>query len=220
MNNNQQNSTKLIQYYDLFPIPVLCTMIPESFSTSMESLFSLELKGKEDGVLEEAYGKRTKNSYILHLPEFKELSNYILKCAADFGKNYGLPYNDFKFSQSWLSVKEPGQSHTVHTHPNSIISGVFYFGPSNEKTSAINFHPFLTPGNGPSINMNQQMNTSKYNASTVGFDFIPGQLLIFPSSLQHSVPVNNTDLPRYSLAFNIVPTQGLGEEASLTELKF
>ena len=77
MNNSQQNPTKLIQYYDLFPIPVLCTMIPESFSTSMESLFSLELRGKEDGIQEEAYGKRTNNSYILHLPEFKELSDFL-----------------------------------------------------------------------------------------------------------------------------------------------
>tara|TARA_B110000858_G_scaffold77830_1_gene90254 strand:- start:1078 stop:1740 length:663 start_codon:yes stop_codon:yes gene_type:complete len=220
MNDNQQNITEEIKYHDLFPTPVLSTMIPESFSKSMDNLFSLELMGKEDGIEEEAYGKRTINSYILHLPEFKELSDYILKCAVDFGKNYGLPYNDFKFSQSWLSVKTPGQSHTIHTHPNSLISGVFYFGPSNQKTSAIHFHPFLSPGNGPSINMNQQINTSKYCSSHIGFDFIPGQLLLFPSSLQHSVPVNDTDLPRYSLAFNIVPTYGLGEEASLTELKF
>lgn len=36
--------------------------------------------------------------------------------------------------------KHPGQHHTMHTHPNSLISGVFYFGESEEGIPAIKFH--------------------------------------------------------------------------------
>lgn len=218
MENNNQDING--QYHELFPIPVLSTMVPENLSNIIPDLFDLELLGEENGIQEKEYGKRTKNSYILHIPKFKGLHDYILKYAFDFACNYGLPYDGLKFSQSWLSVKSPGQFHTTHTHPNSIISGVFYFGPSDSKTPAIRFHPYISTGSGPTINMNQQYNVSKYSMTSIDFDFIAGQLLIFPSSLQHSVPINETELTRYSLAFNIVPTHGLGEEASLTELKF
>lgn len=219
MENNNQDLNR--EYHDVFPTPILSTMIPVELSNVIPDLFDLELLGKEEGVSEKEYGLRTKNSYILTTnTKFRGLHDHILKYAVDFAYNYGLPYNEFKFSQSWLSVKQPGQFHTVHTHPNSVISGVFYFGPSDEKTPAIRFHPYITPGTGPTINMNQQHNTSKYTMTSIDFNFVAGQLLLFPSSLQHSVPTNETELPRYSLAFNIVPTHGFGEESSLTELKF
>ena len=48
----------------------------------------------------------------------------------------------------------------------------------------------------------------------------PGLLVLFPSYLHHSVPLNKTEHPRHSLAFNVVPTIGFGEEMNLTELKF
>ena len=45
-------------------------------------------------------------------------------------------------------------------------------------------------------------------------------IILFPSSLLHSVPLNTTDSIRKSLAFNAVPKTGLGTESSLNELKF
>ena len=65
-------------------------------------------------------------------------------------------------------------------------------------------------------------NYSNHTTSQKEFsiEFTPGLLLLFPSYLHHSVPLNKTDKTRCSLAFNIVPTIGLGEETSLTELKF
>ena len=35
---------------------------------------------------------------------------------------------DFYITQSWLNVTKPGEIHHEHSHPNSIVSGVFYLG--------------------------------------------------------------------------------------------
>jgi hypothetical protein len=50
-------------------------------------------------------------------------------------------------------------------------------------------------------------------------EFIPGDLILFPSWLEHEVPLNQTQEVRKSLAFNCIPSIGFGEEGDLTELK-
>jgi len=60
----------------------------------------------------------------------------------------------------------------------------------------------------------------KYAWEYFDINFTPGLLLLFPSYLHHSVPLNKTNSTRCSLAFNVVPEVGFGEENLLTELKF
>ena len=66
-------------------------------------------------------------TYVLDEPECEDFKEYVLK---EFKKyNYDvLGYNldGWTFSQTWISHKQPGESHIPHTHPNSIISGVFF----------------------------------------------------------------------------------------------
>jgi ectoine hydroxylase-related dioxygenase (phytanoyl-CoA dioxygenase family) len=62
--------------------------------------------------------------------------------------------------------------------------------------------------------------SSKFAWQEFSVNFEPGLLVLFPSYLHHSVPVNKSNSVRCSLAFNIVPTTGFGEEESLTELLF
>jgi len=110
----------------------------------------------------------------------------------------------------------------MHTHPNGLISGVFYYGPTVEKTPAIKFHKIAAAVNVSYIlpkTVDKKKNL-KYSQNEFSIIFEPGLLLLFPSYLNHSVPINKTDKPRHSLAFNIVPTVGFGDERNLTELIF
>ena len=45
-----------------------------------------------------------------------------------------------------------------------------------------------------------------------------GELILFPSNLQHSVPINNSDEERISLSFNTWAKGNLGNEKHLTYL--
>ena len=161
------------------------------------------------------YGERSKNSYILDAPESKELKEFILPLVKEYGKLLGYDYDSYRFGQSWISYKHPGQHHTMHSHPNSLISGVFYFGEPTDKTPAVKFHKleggfnvsYLSP------KLVKDKRELKYSQKEFSIE-------LFPSYLHHSVPLNKTDKTRCSLAFNVVPTVGLGDETSLTELKF
>ena len=211
-----QNKHEIIE---LFPIPVYTTTIPETLS-SVTGFFDQQEMGT--GTDHDNFGFRSKDSYILDKPECSELSNFILSNVKIYTEYLGYDYDEYRFGQSWISIKTPGQQHSTHVHPNSLISGVLYYGPSTEKTSAIKFHKFKAGVNVPHIapKMVQNAEKLKYAQDSYNIIFEPGLLILFPPHLMHSVPLNKTDKPRCSLAFNIVPKVGFGDERFLTELIF
>lgn len=212
--------TSNFEILELFPTPVFTTMLPNRLAGVIPWFYKQEMLNEE--VDSANYGERSKNSYILDEPQCIDLKNLILNHAKTFGDALGYDYKYYRFGQSWLSFKHPGQHHTMHTHPNGLISGVFYFGEPVEKASAIKFHK-MTGGFNVSHIMPKTVvdkRNLKYAQSEFSIEFTPGLLLLFPSFLHHSVPLNKTQLTRCSLAFNIVPVEGFGDERNLTELKF
>jgi uncharacterized protein (TIGR02466 family) len=206
---------------ELFPTPILGTQLPENLGYIVDFFYKQEMTNGED-VDSANYGERSKNSYILDEEPCKDLKDFILDVCKKFGEQLGYDYEEYKLSQSWLTYKHPGQHHTMHTHPNSLISGVLYFGDSDEKTPAIKFHNPIFGTNVSYIAPKKikDKRDNKYAIEFMSVDFEPGLLLLFPSHLHHSVPLNTTDKTRHSLAFNVVPTIGFGDEENLTELKF
>lgn len=205
---------------ELFPTPVYTTMLPVGLSSVIPFLDKQDMNTGAD---EANYGRRSLDSYVLSKPECSGLRDFILECVQDFGDNTLMyDYESYKMSQSWVSHKEPGQHHTMHTHPNTLISGVFYYGQSEENTPAIKFHKMTASYNQGSISPKSKLDkrNSKFAWLEFSVSFQPGLLILFPSYLHHSVPVNTSNSVRCSLAFNIVPTRGLGDELSLTELLF
>ena len=209
---------------ELFPTPVFTTQLPESFGYLTEFFYKQEMKGssEESGVDVSNYGDRSSNSYLLDEPECKGLKTFILGVAKTYGDMLAYDYKSYRFGQSWLSYKHPGQHHTQHTHPNSLISGVFYFGQPEEKTPAIRLHKMMGGFNTSYISPKRvdDKRNLKYAWEHFDLQFTPGLFILFPSHLHHSVPLNKTNTTRCSIAFNIVPEVGFGEEGSLTELKF
>jgi uncharacterized protein (TIGR02466 family) len=208
------------QILELFPTPIYVTKLPDQLGSIVPWFYKQEMLSEE--VDSPNYGERSKNSYILNEPESKELSDFLLQQIKSFGEQLGYDYDEYRFGQSWLSYKQPGQHHTMHTHPNSLISGVFYFGEPSEKTPAIKFHDMSGGFKAPTIRPKKIKDKREYRYAqeTFSIEFEPGILVLFPSYLHHSVPLNKTDKVRCSLAFNSVPLRSLGEEESLTELIF
>lgn len=211
------NNYKILE---LFPTPIYTSMLPQKLSTVVPWLF--EQKMLVEGVDSANYGDRSKNSYILDEPQCANLKSYILSNVNEYANHLGFDYDEYRFGQSWLSFKHPGQHHTIHSHPNSLISGVFYFGEGSQETPAIKFHKMILGVNMSYIQPKEVVDKRevKYAQKEFSIEFTPGLLLLFPSHLHHSVPLNESNIVRCSLAFNVVPTVGFGNEKSLTELKF
>ena len=205
---------------ELFPTPVFATTLPQEFADVVPWFYKQEMLSEE--IDSPNYGERSKNSYILNEPECSKLNNHILSLTNEYGKMLGYDYDSYRFGQSWVSYKHPGQHHTMHSHPNSLISGVFYFGEPVEKTPAIKFHKLLGGMNVSYLSPKEVADKRelKYAHKEFSVEFSPGLLILFPSYLHHSVPLNKSESTRCSLAFNVVPTIGLGSEENLTELKY
>ena len=209
---------------NIFPIPLYQTLLPNSLSPIRNWLdkqplriYPPETKFSQDS------GDRSEDSYILNNEECDNLRDFILLHATQYAQEIiGYKEQEYKFLQSWISIKHPNQSHHIHTHGNSLISGVLYYGSYDLNTPSICFHSLLntpSPYNSLIIDTNPSFAT-RYNRPTVEYNVSPGLLLLFPSYLPHSVPTNTTNKPRKSLSFNIVPKNGFGSEDALTELKF
>jgi len=123
---------------ELFPTPVYTTVMPTELSGIIPFL---DAQAPNSGSDVANYGERSANSYILNEPECVEVKKFVLEQVKEFAENIMLyDYDTWELSQSWVSRKQPGQHHTMHTHPNSLISGVFYYGEPSEQTPTIKLH--------------------------------------------------------------------------------
>ena len=66
-----------------------------------------------------------------------------------------------------------------------------------------------------------KLDPKKFNVLNSEIFLLPcivGELLLFPSNLKHSVPINKGHEARISLSFNTFSVDALGSEESLTHL--
>ena len=115
-------------------------------------------------------------------------------------------------TQSWFNYTEENEFHHQHSHYNSVISGVFYFDAIKEEDSIV-FHK----NNNDQISLTPK-NYNLYNSTIWGFDVEKGDLILFPSTLEHSVKKKKGKNLRISLAFNVFIKGIIGKKEDLNEL--
>ena len=202
---------KNVEIQNLFPTPIYMTKIDRGF-TKQELQFVKEQKkhcSKNQGNI------NTKDNYILNRKEFKNIKKFLDECCKDFLKKIICPKNNLKIyiTQSWLNYTEVNQYHHQHEHPNSVVSGVFYFN-CDEKFDKIKFSsPFKYQQIRPEVD---QFNI--WNSETWWFPLKTGQLIMFPSSTTHQVEQKKGNNTRVSLAFNTFYKGKIGSNTQLTEL--
>ena len=118
------------------------------------------------------------------------------------------PDNEFIITQMWLNCYVKDDFLHIHTHPNSIYSGVFYFG-DNLKHGTM----FLKPSTGNQLEIKVKT-TNEYTADTATIEPDNNLLIIFPSFLQHRAERNVQESNRYTISFNCLP-KIFGEESKL-----
>ena len=205
----------------LFPTPVYANSIPPHLSTVCNLLDTTEMGHEKESRHE--YGIHSKNTYIMDEPECAELKKYVLGEVLDFAQNtLCYDYPEYVFSQTWVSWKEPGQFHTAHTHPNSMISAVFFYGYGEKDTPALDFMKPAGAAHQPYVQARKKpdVRKSQFAWERFSINFQAGLLLIFPSHFMHSVPPNKTQYTRKSVSMNIVPKGAMGDPHSLTELRY
>tara|TARA_B100001094_G_scaffold39918_1_gene34529 strand:+ start:85 stop:753 length:669 start_codon:yes stop_codon:yes gene_type:complete len=152
---------------------------------------------------------RSKSIYLIK--EHKELhwlGESIFDCFNNF-KNNILKYNDTNFvmTTSWLTYTPSGSSSIFHNHTNTMWSGVFYFGNEEGINTGITFSSFGNMMNGFNVVPTEY---NDWNCSSYDWHPKNNSVLFFPSQTPHSVIKNTSKQNRYSIAFNLMPSQFCG----------
>ena len=145
-----------------------------------------------------------KNTYTKKLENCPEdiefFSKYISELGNEFLKNMGYSKRSFK-TQIFFSEMISGDCHEIHTHPNCILSGVFYLNVP-KGSSDIKFHD---PSPFKKI-VRLDIEDDSNNLSWDWFKITPqaGMILIWKSHIEHEVLTNQSEDGRITAVFNLI----------------
>jgi uncharacterized protein (TIGR02466 family) len=192
----------------LFPTPVGLFKLDEPVTKS-------ELKYLSSLSLHNNLGNETSdNKYLTKESKIKRLTKFFEESVDAYFKDVYAPRYDvkLKITQCWLNSTKTNQHHHLHSHPNSFVSGV-YFVQSDDTTGKIFFHKDIKKVLDVSPKEYNVFNSESWWLSST-----EGTLLLFPSTLSHSVERVESEKTRLSISFNTFPVGYLGEEGNLTAM--
>ena len=191
----------------IFPIPAL--IIKYEHSIEEEFKFIQNLRYIEQ---KENKNFKSDDTYLLKHKELSKIKEFILQSLNKYTQKILNTKQRLVVTQAWTNRNPPHSKHHEHVHPNSIISGVFYFRQS-KTLPPIQFSKAVQEG--------IKLSPEKYNqlnSETFLLPMVDGELVLFPSSLRHSVPNNRGNEERYSMSFNTFCIDELGSTSSFTHL--
>lgn len=196
------------EIYSLFPTAVGRYSLERNFTKK-----ELNFINSQD-LVPNTGNKTSKNRYVFKRKALSSLYEFSVECANHYLKNIFCPKHEIslRITQSWLNYTKKGEYHHQHKHPNSFLSGVFYINADRDRDKIL----FATPVVSGNIDIPPESHNF-FNSKEWWLPVSSGDLLIFPSTLHHSVPGTETD-NRISLSFNTFPVGYVGNEENLTAL--
>ena len=201
----------------LFPIPVVVVNIGRNL-TEDETDCIANIPIIKEGQMSN-HGSKDRylfDTFAEELKDIKKFCEYQSKNYLEEIEGANTDLAELRITQSWLNINKPQEYHLPHFHPNSYLSGVFYFQClPNDNIMFSN----RTKGNMQTLEFTKKKSTEWNSMNTVQ-NIIGGDLIIFPSWVPHGVNKNETlNRERISLAFNTFPIGEIGNYDNLTHLK-
>lgn len=190
----------------LFPSAVQITEVDRAHRLNrrllriIESIRAETPNGRPDSWASTVYTTLNSADQLHMLPEFADLHDIILREAGTYADALGINHTDYplRITDCWVNIYGPKDGQEVHQHANNILSGSYYVkAPSG--CSGLMFHStradlMLVP---PLTAVNA------LNESITEMPVSAGMLVLFQSSLKHSVRPSPTAEERISISFNI-----------------
>ena len=131
------------------------------------------------------------NHYIdmVHIPKVKKIFNFACREGQNItNQSLVIPHKELGFNKNefWFNIATTGESTGWHDHKeNAVLSGVYYL---------------QLPKNSGDIKFRKKIDNCWDEWSVLSQT---GKMILFNSSLEHSVEVNKSNNIRVSLAFNL-----------------
>lgn len=139
-------------------------------------------------------------------PAVLALSHFLKQClfqaASDANRGVWRPGMDIQITihESWCHVTRDGGYHDMHVHPNSSWSAIYYLDTADMDPATKNgLNRFYRPYD----NLWSDAATAYQSTdNSIDIQAEPGQLIVFPSFVQHSALPYRGENPRYVIAVN------------------
>ena len=195
------------QVLQFFPAPGLITKYPDTIEEEFKFIQNLEYDNKHT----ENGNVKSKDTYLLKHKELSKIKDFIYESLNKFTVEIWRTKQKMIITQSWCNKNLPNTEHPVHHHPNSLVSGVFYF------KQDITMPPIQFSRVDRQSFMPKTEEYNIFNSQQVMFPMVDGELLMFPSNIWHAVLPNKSKDTRYSMSFNTFANE-LGWQEDLSYL--
>jgi hypothetical protein len=134
--NPQEGENELIELMPLFPTPVFIRRYENDLSEEIKYLKLIDYS--RNNLVGAGGNLQSENSFILKEKELSNIREFIENSLKEYCQKIIDVQDELRITQSWVNKSGVGQGHHMHTHPNSVVSGVFYFQ-SDIETAPIQF---------------------------------------------------------------------------------
>ncbi len=189
----------------IFPTVIDRYMIPNADRVNrglVEALVALRREtpnARLDGYSSDVYTTFGVEDRLYERADFAPIGDWMRECFAAHAvrMDYALSPQGVRLTECWVNVYEKGFAHELHTHPNNILSGVYYVK-APVGCSELRFH---APH---AFSMMQQRKRvdSELNLLSHAVQPREGEFIIFNSAVKHNVPPNAVDAERIIIAAN------------------
>tara|TARA_B100000925_G_scaffold255304_1_gene208586 strand:- start:749 stop:1354 length:606 start_codon:yes stop_codon:yes gene_type:complete len=194
----------------LFPTEVYIAddVLEEEYVDSMKEDILLSQQNKDKDNWQSDPKLHTKKKY-------KALTDKIIEVSKLVFKDKEYIYDTFQITDMWSNVLKPGEAHRPHTHSNNILSGVYYV--ESDKAAGIQFYD---PRPQAGVINPELKRFTKSNATAWELHSVTNRMILFPSWLQHLVPINRSKNKRISIAFNLMLKGIVGQSTDYQSAEF
>lgn len=199
---------------DPFSVPVFHGEMPFSDGEVAEQVACIEeLVRENEGEWEsgwaEGLGTWHTTGITGNILQFNDVFASLLEDIKPFVSEYaymlGMVDQELAITDSWVTVTGKGGYHGSHYHDWSYISGVYYPKIPDDGGDLVLKNPFSFEW-GFEKKSTPRSDGYPYQKEKV-YELTAGDIVLFPSNVEHSVTHNRSDENRHALAFNVRPIE-------------
>lgn len=159
----------------------------------------------------------SENLYIFEEPELKSVKDAVQEALDTYAVEVMGLNQKLYVTQSWGLANPPGVGMHSHAHSNSLVSGSLYFAPLPDPPARVIFDKHI-------MYQRLELNPApeKQNIYNTPVNVVTpkqGEVLLFPSEINHLVESNQSSEDRWAIAFNCFIEGTLGNYRDVSELK-
>jgi oxalate decarboxylase/phosphoglucose isomerase-like protein (cupin superfamily) len=184
-----------------------------------EDFILREMAGFKDMPKDEKYGVNVSGNHtLLDTYGMERVRDYIVNFTKEYVRNTLKIKQEFYLTSSWATKNLKGDRHHGHTHPNTLLSCVYYYKATSGKLTVSTDRNGLFPNFDFNFDYDEWNN---YNAKSWTFDVQTGDILLFPGYLNHFSTPNENDDERIIIGANFFTRGKFGtyDNTDLIEIK-